>query len=85
MVEISLKVNPDDVTLLRGALLPCKPSLNDILRATGGVIPAFAIRHCWKHLQHPKQLGTVPHGDTVPGFIIWTDRTLTHLGQKYFS
>ena len=25
-----------------------------------------AIRHCWKHLQHPGQRGTMLHGDTVP-------------------
>ena len=40
---------------------PFKPSLNVILRATGGVVPALATRHCWKHLQHPATArGTVP-------------------------
>ena len=34
-----------------------KPSVDGILRATGGVLPALAIRairHCWKYLQHPE-------------------------------
>ena len=55
-----------------------KPSLGDILRATGGVLSALAIRHCWKHEQHP-----LLHGDTVPCFMeqsctVWTDLNSTH-------
>ena len=62
-----LNVNPDDGTLIRGALIGPKPSLDNILRATGGVLPAFAfrtIRHYWKHLQHPEKRGAVLQGDS---------------------
>ena len=61
-----------------------KPSLHDILRATGSVLPVLAIRairHCWKNLHTLKQSGAVLHGDTLPCFmeqscIVWTDLKL---------
>ena len=54
-----------------------KPFLEEVLRATGGLLPALAPT-LLETLQHLKQRGAVLHGDTVPCFMeqncnVWTD------------
>ena len=74
---VGLRCRPPNFGMIEALLLvpllcgkiSLKPSLDDILRATGGVLPSLAIRHCWKHLQHMKQLGPMLLGNTVPCFM----------------